>query len=128
VKLSIVDGWHRALATGDADAVLGLSAPDVVVSGPRGSAQGHGVLREWVGASGASLEPLRWFCGAGGDVVVAQRASWRDGAGGATVPLQLATRFVVSEGRIARIERHGALADALLAAGLTGADEVRAET
>ncbi len=128
MKLGIVDRWHEALGAGAVDEVVRLTAHDVEIRGPRGTAHGHAVLRAWAGGAGARLEPVRWYCGPRSEVVVAQRASWAAGDGNRpdtrTPAVELATRFSVRKGLIARIERHDVLADALAAGGLSASDEV----
>jgi hypothetical protein len=80
--------------------------------------------------AGFSARPLRWFCGAGGAVVVEQDATWSDPAtgdvrGGAVV----ASRFSVADGVVTGYQRHDdGLPAALAAAGLGSADEVTART
>lgn len=125
MKLAVVDRWHRALAAGAVDEVVALASDAVEIRGPRGTAHGREVLRAWAEAAGARLEPVRWFCGEGGEVVVAQRASWPAGEGERTAGVEVATRFTVGSGLIERIDRHELLAGALAAGGLSAADEVR---
>jgi hypothetical protein len=123
-KLATLQRWHEAVAAGEIEAALAVTAPDVAVAGPRGTAAGHEVLRAWLEGSGAAFTPRRWFCGAGDDVVVEQEATWPDGAG-RTAPVVLATHFRCAARGIERIERHDALAGALAAAGLTTRDLAR---
>ncbi len=124
MKLAVVRRWHEALAAGAVEEVVALTEPDVAIGGPRGTARGHDVLRAWAASAGARLEPVRWFCGPDGRVVVDQRATWPDGSGRRTAPLEVATAFTVAGGRIGRIDRHPDLPTALAAAGLELADEV----
>ncbi len=124
MKLGIVDRWHRALAAGAVEELAALTDPDVAIGGPRGTAVGHDVLRAWAQGSGARLEPARWFCGPGGEVVVAQRATWPDGPDRRTAALDVASRFTVAGGHIRRIDRHPDLRSALAASGLGASDEV----
>lgn len=123
VKLSVVDAWHRALNAGDVEGVVALTSPDVEIRGPRGSARGHEVLRQWTVGAGATLEPVRWFCGAGDDVVVEQAAKWPS-EGVRTDPLVVATSFTVQEGVISRVARHDDLALALADGAVAWHDEV----
>jgi len=124
MKLALVEDWHRAPAAGSLEGLVGLTDPGVAIGGPRGTARGHDVLRAWARGAGVVLEPVRWFCGARGDVLVGQRATWPDGAGRRTAPVEVATRFTVARGCIGRIDRHPDLAAALAASGLSEADEV----
>jgi len=125
VKLSIVASWHRALDAGAIDALLDVTSPAVAVGGPRGTAHGHDVLRAWAAGAGASLEPVRWFCGVDGEVVVEQRATWRDEDERRSPPVDVATRFTVRDGLIVRIDRHDDLDTALAASGLSPSDLVQ---
>lgn len=128
MKLAVVEAWHRSLAAGDVDRLVRLSSSEVAIGGPRGIARGHDVLRAWAEGAGVGLEPRRWFCGPGGDVVVAQGATWPADDGGRTPPIAVATRFGVREGLIERIDRFEELGAALAAARLGAADEVRFRT
>ncbi|HEX8361229.1 MAG TPA: nuclear transport factor 2 family protein [Longimicrobium sp.] len=114
---AIVHAWLAAVNAADADAVLALSAPDIAMIGPRGTATGHEVLRGWLQHAGATFETLA-TCARGDSVVVAQRGVW-PGGGDA---VEVATRFRVAGGRVAELQRYDGLADALRAAGLTRAD------
>ena len=125
MKLSAVASWHDALNAEDVERLLDLSDPEVAIHGPRGAARGHDVLEAWARSAGLHLTPERWFCGAGDAVVVAQRATWPDGAA-RTPAIGVATAFGVRDGRIASVARFEALEEALGAAGPTPADEVRA--
>ena len=124
MAVSTVRAWLGAVNAGAADEALALTAPDVTIVGPRGAARGHEILREWLAAAGATFETRRTWA-RGDAVVVAQRGVWRDRATGAVRgEADVATRFVVRDGRVAELERHDAVADALRDAGLTEADAV----
>lgn len=82
------------------------------------------VVESWLRTSGSDAEPLRWFCGARGEVVVEQRA-WRALPDQLTVGEQLAASvFHVRDGRVIEYQRFGALAEALRATALTPDDEL----
>lgn len=103
-----------------------LSAEDVEIIGPRGSAHGRETLADWMGRAGFSAAALRWFCGAGGNVVVEQDGRWSDPATGTELGrARVASRFAVSAGAVARYQRFDSLARALASAGLSLDDEVR---
>jgi hypothetical protein len=74
--LGIVEAWQQAVNAGDAARLLAVSAPGIEVGGPRGSGHGHALLLAWLERAGIRLEPLRWFCGAAGVVVVEQAPRW----------------------------------------------------
>ena len=120
----VVHAWLTAANAGDVDRVLALTAPEIVLIGPRGRAAGHDVLRAWLASAGARFETRRRFA-RGPAVVVAQHGVWRDAASGTIVgEAAVATRFVVQAGRVAELERFDRLEDALGAAGLGVADEI----
>ena len=95
--------------------------------GPRGSAHGRQVLKDWVGRANVRLGPLRPFK-RGGIVVVEEAATWRDAQTGETVgEATVATVFELDGGLVTGIFRHDGLEDALRSAGLDGSDEIRPE-
>ena len=123
--LAVVAAWLDAADRRDGPRLELLSAADVEVVGPRGSVRGAHVLSQWVARAGFSSEPLRWFCGGDGTVVVEQDARWVDVATGAEQGRAVvASRFSVHGARVARYARHEHLDGALAAAGLRADDEV----
>jgi ketosteroid isomerase-like protein len=118
----IVHEWLAAVNAGDVEGVLALTAPDVTIVGPRGTARGHEVLRAWLGHAGATFETRETFA-AGDRVVVAQHGVWRDvETGEIRGEADVATRFRVVDGCVAEMERYDELRVALQGAGLTDAD------
>jgi hypothetical protein len=69
-QLGVVEAWLDAVDRADATAAMALCAPDLEVVGPRGSVRGREVLGPWMARAGFTARRLRWFCGAGGAVVV----------------------------------------------------------
>lgn len=125
--LAVVEAWLDAVNRGDAAALERLTHDEVQIVGPRGSGRtDRSVLAAWLSRAGFSAEPLRWFCGADGSVVVEQDARWSDPATGeARGHARLASRFVIDDARVARYVRHDdGLQPALDAAGLNARDEV----
>jgi hypothetical protein len=124
-SLAVVEEWLTAVNHGDSNRVAELSAEDVEIAGPRGTARGRRVLAEWMARAGFSAEPLRWFCGADGRVVVEQEALWVDPASRAELGrAQIASQFAVQGAAVAYYQRHDSLDQALAHAGLTGDSEV----
>lgn len=120
--LRTVQDWLAAVNAGDVQGVLALTAPDVVIVGPRGTAHGHPVLRAWLAHAGATFHPRETFA-AGDAVVVTQHGVWRDVETGEVLgEADVATRFRIDGGRVAQMERYDDLHAALHAAGLTDAD------
>lgn len=118
----VVSAWHAALNEGDIDHLVALTHPDVEIGGPRGTARGADVLRDWVRRAGIRLAPRRVFSREG-TVVVEQAAEWRDaGTGAVTGCDTVASVFAVRDGRVARVVRYPDLAHALDAAGLDQGD------
>src|SRR5687768_7847794 len=122
-RFEVVRTWHEAVNRGDADALVALCHDDIEVGGPRGSARGSTVLRDWLGRAGIQLEPRRWFA-APGELVVEQVASWREPEGAVTDPEIVASSFLVEDGLVRRTVRYSSLLEALAASGLTLLDEV----
>lgn len=122
-SLAVVEEWLTAVNHGDSSRVAELSAGDVEIAGPRGT--GRRVLAEWMARAGFSAEPLRWFCGADGRVVVEQEALWVDLATKAELGrAHVASQFAVQGAAVAYCQRHDSLDQALADAGLTGNSEV----
>ena len=123
-RLEIVRAWHEAVNRGDADALLALSDDDIEVGGPRGSARGSAVLRNWLGRAGIQLEPRRWFASPS-ELVVEQVATWQSPDDTVTDPQIIASSFTVENALVTRTVRYGSLMEALAAAGLTVQDEIQ---
>ena len=120
---TIVGAWQDAANRGDADRLVELSAPNIEVAGPRGSGRGAGLLRDWLGRAGLQVQPHRVFTRAD-RVVVEQDAVWHDAAGHLSGATRMASTFTVEAGLVTRFARHDTLEEALIAAGITLADEV----
>ncbi len=117
----VVEAWQEAVNAQDVKHLLELSDEKIELVGPRGSAYGHPVLKEWLARAGLTLETLQIF--AHGDVVVvAQHGVWNSqmGAGEADI----ASIFEIHGGRVARFKRFDHLEDALREAGLSEADAI----
>ena len=121
--LDVVRDWHDAVNRGDADELVALSREDIEIGGPRGTAVGGSMLRDWVGRAGIHLEPRRWFAGLG-NVVVEQIATWRTPEGGMTEPVTIASSFRLEDGKVSRMVRFESLEAALAANSLTMQDEL----
>jgi hypothetical protein len=125
--LGTILAWHEALNAGDAERVASLSHPEVEIGGPRGSARGRQLLKDWVGWANVRLVPLRSFR-RGGTVVVEEAATWRDAqTGETTCAATVATVFELDGGLVTGIFRYDGLEDALRRAELGGSDEIRSE-
>ena len=127
VRFEIVRAWHRAVNRGDADALVALSDADIEIGGPRGSARGSAVLRDWLDRAGIQLEPQRWFASST-ELVVEQVATWQSPEGGVTTPEIIASSFIVENGLVRRTVRYDSLSEALAATGLALQDESPSST
>ena len=119
-EIQTVIAWHDALNTGDVERLVALSHPDVEVGGPRGSAHGAQILREWVDRTNIRLEPGRTFREAN-TVVAEQGAEWQSAEPGGVQGV--ASVFVVSDGLVTSVVRYPDLAPALRAANLDSSHE-----
>lgn len=136
VPLEVVESWHSAVNARDVEQLCALASRDVEIVGPRGSGRGHAALRQWFRRGGLTAEPLRWFCGSRGFVVVEQRGCWFspeavtvEDSGRWFIPDTsseriVASAFCVVAGRIVRYQRFDDLREALAATALTDDDEV----
>jgi hypothetical protein len=124
-RLETVRAWHEAVNRGDADAAVALSHDDIEVGGPRGSARGSALLRDWLARAGIQLEPRRWFASPS-ELVVEQVATWQSPDGTVTDPQTIASSFIVENGLVRRTVRYGSLDEALAATGLAPRDELPA--
>ena len=123
---AIALAWQEAANNQDVERLLGLSAPQIEIVGPRGSGHGHQLLREWIARAGIRLTTQRVFAHSD-SVVVAQKATWHDATTGAAVgEAEVASRFRVADCRVALVARHDDLAAALAEAGLAEANMVQA--
>ena len=134
--LEVVESWHSAVNANNVEQLCALASRDVEVVGPRGAGRGHDELRRWFRRGGLAAEPLRYFCGARGTVVVEQRGRWFspeavtvEDSGRWFIPdttkeRVVATAFSVLAGRVVRYQRFEQLRDALAATQLSDDDEV----
>ena len=121
--IAIVQAWQAAANDQNIDRLLALSAPDIVIIGPRGRGSGHGLLREWIARAGLTLSTQRVFQ-RDDTVVLAQHGSWQSTAtNGVASEADLASRFRVRDQRVIEFERYEDLASALTAAAMSEADE-----
>ncbi len=121
--VQVVERWLAAANSQDIDRLLALSAPEIVLIGPRGTGRGRELLRGWLGRAGVQLQTYRLFA-RGEHVVAAQHGVWRSPDTGVTPgEAEIASHFLVGQGVVAQYARYDDLASALQAAGLTRADE-----
>lgn len=114
--VAIVQAWHDALNAGDAARLGALVHDDVELGGPRGTARGAAMVREWAERAGVRMAPVQ-IVQRGNVVVVEQHAQWRSEENGDFGDPQIvATLFVVRDGKVSRLIRFADLDTALAAA------------
>jgi hypothetical protein len=122
--IAVVLGWQDAVNEGDTEGLLALSDPAIEIVGPRGTARGHAILREWLGRAGARFETRRAFA-RGEAVVIEQRGVWRSAeTGEVTGEAIVASAFLVRAGKVSRVARHDTPEAALRDVGLDEDDEI----
>ncbi|MFB9180281.1 nuclear transport factor 2 family protein [Dactylosporangium sucinum] len=124
--LAVIQRWHAAVNAVDAAALAELATEDITVAGPRGAGHGRTVLLDWLRRAGLSYRPRRWFSDGHAGAVVEELVTWRDPATGEvlTEDALVASRYVLSDGRISLYARHDALDEALARAGLDRSQQV----
>ena len=122
--LAVVEAWQNAASAKDVEGLLAVSDPDIEVVGPRGVAQGHGILREWIARAGLQIHSKRAFVR--GDVaVVEQNAVWHSAETGEKLSESvIASVFHVENDLVTYFSRHETLESALQEAELTEDDAV----
>ncbi len=122
--LTIVEEWHTALNNNDVERLATLVHKDVKIGGPRGSTAGVDVLLEWVNRAKVHLNPKRYFY-QNEVVVVEELGQWYSAENGEMISSQeVASIFIVQQGRIASIMRLDNLKMAFEASGLNESQEV----
>jgi hypothetical protein len=123
-SIAVVRNWQDAANRQNVERLLELSDPNIEIAGPRGSAYGHQVLKDWLSRAGLQLETLRTF--AKDDVVsVAQHGVWRlVETNEVTGEANVATVFRVTNKRVIYLARYDSLEEAFEKSSLTHADEV----
>jgi hypothetical protein len=76
------------------------------VGGPRGSASGAQVLRDWAERSGIQLTPGQHVWRPDGSLAIEQTACWRTESGELTEPQTVASVFRVVDGRVSSVLRY----------------------
>jgi ketosteroid isomerase-like protein len=122
--IRVVMAWHRAVNAGDPDEMTRWVSPDVEVAGPRGTAHGITMVKDWITRSGIRLEPRQVYH-RGDKVIVQQAARWPDpdqGDDALTPPVSAFTAFQIRDRQITRIARTDSLPAALEVVGLSEDD------
>ncbi len=116
--LTTVTAWLEAANARDAERLIALSDAEVELAGPRGSARGSELLRDWLQRAGLHLTSTRSWV-AGDTVVIEQHGVWRDvDTGAPRGEADLASVFRVENNRVTYYARYDLLDQALAAAGV----------
>jgi hypothetical protein len=122
--VAIAEAWQDAANNQDVKRLLELSDPNIEIVGPRGSAHGYQVLKDWLSRVGLQLETLQTFA-KDNVVAVAQHGVWRSlETNEVTGEANVATVFHVTNKRVTYLARHDGLEEAFEKSSLTAADEV----
>lgn len=121
--LEITQLWVEAANAENADRLLELSDSNIEIVGPRGSAFGHQILREWLERAGLSLTTLQTFT-RDNAVVLAQHGVWRSPENGEIIgEANVASEFRVKDQKVVKYARYETLNETLKSAGLNFSDE-----
>ena len=126
----IVRTWEETVNTAEIERLLDLSHPEIELVGPRGSAFGRDMLRDWLARAGLSLETQRCFA-RGETVVNEQLGVWRALTTGDVMTgdivsqAKLASHYRVKNGQVSYVARYDTLQEAFEQSGLSKADEVQ---
>jgi ketosteroid isomerase-like protein len=122
VELEVVQHWQDAVNARDVPALMALSNPKIEIVGPRGSAFGQDMLRQWLERASLSLSPQQSFQ-RDQTVVVAQHAVWRSAESEIVGEADVASVFRIENDKVLYYARFDSLEEALQQGGLTEDDE-----
>jgi ketosteroid isomerase-like protein len=113
-----VSAWHEAVNAKDIEAAVDLCAPDVAVTGPKGTGHGQDLMRAWLQRSGIRLEPQHPLEERGGRILVHERAQWSTTADApaqapTSAPVDTWVVFRAAGGQVTEVARHETEEDAL---------------
>lgn len=118
-KIKIAEQWTRKVNERDIKGVLEVSDPHIELIGPRGSAEGHDILRQWVEESGIKMETLDYYA-KGNEVICVQRATWENQNG----HVMIYTFMDIRNKKVHRLGRYDTLDDAFGQCQLSEEDKV----
>ncbi len=117
--INIADQWTDKVNQRDIKGVLDVSDPHIELIGPRGIAEGHDILRQWITESGIKLETQGHYA-KGNEVISVQRATWENQNGHVTIY----TFMEIKNGKVHRLGRYDTLDDALGQCQLNEEDKI----
>lgn len=122
-SLATVQYWQDAVNTKNAERLIELSDSDIEIVGPRGSAYGHQVIRQWLERAVLTLTTLRIFV-RGNVIVLAQCGVWRSVESGEVIgEADVASEFKLENQKVAKYARYDTLGEAFEKTGLDFSDE-----
>lgn len=112
-NIATVLAWHEAINAGDIDLALAVSAPGIVVGGPKGDAHGHAILAEWIRHAGIRLDPIA-IHPVGESIIVEELAIWEGNpeTSAEAAPIEVASVFTMLDGLVASVHRFDSLDEA----------------
>ena len=121
--LDVTQLWLEAANSQDVDRLIEVSDSNTEIVGPRGSAFGHQILREWLKRAELNLTTLRIFA-QDNIIVLAQHAVWHSVEGSKIIgEADVASEFRVKDQKVVKYARYETLDEALKKAGINSTDE-----
>ena len=117
--IKIADQWTRKVNERDIKGVLEVSDPHIELVGPRGTAEGHDILEQWIKESGIKMETKGHYA-KGNEVICVQKATWENQNGHVTIY----TFMEIKNGKVHRLGRYDTLDDAFGQCQLSEEDKV----
>lgn len=118
--IKVAEQWTTKVNQKDIKGVLEVSDPHIELIGPRGAAEGHDILRQWIHESGIQMETQGYYA-KGDEVICVQEATWEDQNGHVTIY----TFMEIKNGKVHRLGRYETLDDAFGQCGLSEEDKVK---
>lgn len=118
-NIKIAERWTTGVNERNIKDVLEVSDPHIELVGPRGVAEGHNILQQWIKESGIKMETQDYYA-KGNEVVCVQRATWENQNGHVTIY----TFMEIRDGKVHRLGRYDTLDDAFGQCELSEEDRV----
>lgn len=117
--IKIADQWTTRANEKDSKGVLEVSDPHIELIGPRGAAEGHDILEQWIKESGIQMETQGHYA-KNNEVICVQKATWENQNG----HVILYTFMEIKNGKVHRLGRYDTLDDAFGQCQLSEEDKV----
>ncbi|MDQ0429859.1 hypothetical protein QOZ98_002687 [Planomicrobium stackebrandtii] len=118
-NIRVAEQWTTGVNERDIKGVLKVSDPHIELIGPRGIAEGHDILQQWIKESGIKMETQDYYA-KGNEVVCVQKATWENQNGHVTIY----TFMDIRNGKVHRLGRYDTLDDAFGQCQLSEEDKV----